>query len=118
MKASWGTARTSTGSTAVTVADRVAPPRAAISPMRSPGSRTSSSASRPDAVGTLIFTRPSITSTTASPGSRSWKSVVAGPIAAPPAERLQRGELVRGQRVAEGRPSPTAHRADTTVRGV
>ena len=74
MNASRETATTSTGSSAVAVAERAPPSSADISPMRSPGSRMPSTASRPLSVTRLSFTRPAVRTSTASPGSRSWKS--------------------------------------------
>ena len=58
LKASRETAMTSTGSSAVAVAERGPPSSADISPMRSPGSRMPSSASRPPSVTQLSLTRP------------------------------------------------------------
>ena len=96
MNASRETAMTSTGSSAVAVAERGPPSSADISPMRSPGSRMPSSASRPPSVTQLSLTRPAVSTSTASPGSRSWKSARADREAPRAADRAQRVDVPSG----------------------
>ena len=114
VNASRETAMTSTGSSAVAVAERGPPSRADISPMRSPGSRMPSRASRPPSVTQLSFTRPAVRTSTASPGSRSWKSGAPTEKRRVRAESPQRVDVPLVEHVQEPRIRRLGHTAIVT----